>query len=761
MQASEGGLVVAATSPLDTPLDRVRVDIPNGPRQGFTLPRRVDPNLDDFAHGSTTAPADNVRPVRQLSMGEVKGIISREIQDSLGGLGSQVSEQQRMSIRMYYGKPIGNEIQGRSQVVLMDVLETIEWAMPSLMRMFTGGSAIARFLAKREDQTENAALATAYLNHVFLQEMDGEGILYDWFKTALMEKNGIVKVYWEEKTEPKIDSYTGVTEQELGAIMVQKDGSELIAMVERDSDTLVVPDPQTGQPMPVPVYDVEFRAMRTIKRIRIDGVPPEEFLIARREIKLDDETTFTAQHKKQTVSDLVAMGHPFDVVSIIPSDDSPEFSQGRTARLSEDETFPTTTAERSDPASREIWTTECYMKIDEDADGHAELRHILAVGSNAHTILEDEEINMNPFVSITPIPMPHKFHGLSLADLVVDLQIMRSTLLRMIMDHTYLAVQPRMAIVEGMVELDDLMTSRPGGLVRQRAPGQIEPILTPPLPPEAYKALEYLEETRNNRTGVMAHGQELDASAINTTATGMSAVMAEKQSKLELIARIFAGGIKKLFMKMLRLMVENDTKERQFRHNGKWVTINPSTWDADMDLEIEVGLGAGKAVERLANLGNIMGVQEKLITAGFGGYLVTPENLFESAAEMTEVSGYKDRERFFTNPVNRDPPEPEPNVELLTLEADKTAQQFKAAQAVEESKLAFLKEKGIQRHRSEELAMKERVEIARIESMERNALGNQDTNIRSSIIQADATTDAATIAANARTENAGGAAASA
>ena len=720
------------------------MELTPGPRRGFSLALRTpddepDPLAAQSAEGGGRMPTP-------LTNQEVKNILARELEDALGGLGSQTAEERRTAQRMYYGRPLGNEMPDRSQVVMLDVLETIENAMPSLMKMFTGGTEIARFKAKRADQTENAELATAYLNHVFLQEMDGEEILYDWFKTALLEKNGIVKVYWEERVVPKVDTYKGLTEDEL-TFMLQDPDVTALSVVERDD---IVNDPEVG-PVPIPVYDVDVRVMRNDNRIRIDGVPPEEFVLSRRTIHLDDETTFSAHRKKQTVSNLVAMGIPFEVVADMPSDDSPEWTQGRTERLNEDEIYPVTASDRMDAASRELWTTECYARIDEDGDGYSELRRILIVGDDAAHILADDEINSNPFVSITPIRMPHKFIGQSLADLVVDLQVINTTLLRQIMDHLYLSVNPRLAIVEGMVEIDDLLTVRPGGLIRQRSPGNIEPIKLPDLPPEAFQAMEYLRQVRHDRTGVMSHGGELDASAINTTATGMNVMAEEKAQKLELIARIFAVGIKKMFRKMLRAMVENDTKERQVRLSGKWVTINPSTWDADMDLDVEVGLGVGKAAARVGNLTQIMAVQEKLVTAGMMGYLVTPENLYASATELCEAAGFKDKGRFFSDPAGKPPPEPPPDPDMKKLELEALKAQSEAQLAAGTMQLNTQKQLDLQAFRVMEIESRERVEMARIESMERNALGTQEATVESSTISADATRDSARISAAART----------
>jgi len=683
-----------------------------------------DPDLaEDYWRGGSEYGGRQAQP---LDYNQVQAIVQREIEDALGGLGSLVSEQRRIALRMYYGRPMGNEIKDRSTVQTLDVLEVVEWTMPSLMRMFLGGTKVFQFNPTRPEDQHDADMATAYINYIFKEKLPGFQISYDWMKTALLEKNGIIKVYFEEKRRPKLSSYTGVTEDEL-AMLLNEPNVEPLSVTEDFNEALGIK-----------TFDVSLKQWEVTKGPMIDGVAPEEFLIARRAIKLDDECPFSAQRKKMTISQLVDIGFNYEDISDLPSDDSPEYSVGRTERLSEDETFPVSTADRADAASRDVWVTDCYLRIDEDGDGHAELRRIMIVGENAVRVLEDEELESNPFVSITPVPMAYKFFGNSLADLVTDLQTIRSTILRQMLDHTYLSVNPRLAITEGMVNLDDLITVRPGGLVRQRAPGSIEPLQIPPLPPAAMQLLEHLEQVRANRTGIMAHGNELDASAINSTATGLAQLMAEKQQKIELIARIFAEGFKELGKKMLQLVVANDTKEHQLQINGEWMKFTPSTWNTDMGCSVEVGLGAGQAIERVTNLERIAQLQGQVVSQGGLNYLVHPEHIYNMASKMSEASGYANPDIFFANPAGQEPPEPPPDPEALKLQFEQQKYQADLQLKMKELDLAVQKESGLQTHRLRDLERSERVEMARIESQERIGLGQQEATIEAAEINADA-----------------------
>jgi hypothetical protein len=675
-------------------------------------------------------PFEPTREILPLTEDEIKSTVQQEIADSIGGLGSQISEERRQALRYYYGREFGNEVEGRSKVILTDVADTIEWIMPSLMRMFTGGTYTARYVPRRPEDEEGAKQATEYINKKFRSEQDGFELLHNWFKDALLEKNGIVKSYCEERYEPKVETYKGLTEE--GVTMLLKDGRmEPIAHEERGEIQMGV-NPETGQPNMVMLHDVIVRQQTTVVEIKIDPVPPEEFLISRRTIKLDDRSAFTAHRKKMTVSDLIALGHPREVVENLPSDDMPEYSQGRTERLTQDETFPVTTAERTDPASRDIWVTECYMRIDEDGDGYAELRKILVVGENSIVILDDQEINWQPFSSITPIPMPHKFHGLSIADQVSDLQLIRSTLLRQMLDNMYLVNNGRYEVVEGAVEIDDLLTSRPGGVVRVTAPGMVNPLPTSPFNQSSFGLMEFLENTRQMRTGAGMHNQGLDASTFrNQTATGVSQVMSAAYARVELIARIFAEtGVKDLFKKQLKLMVENPVKDRVIRMQGEWVEVDPSTWNTDMDVEIEVGLGVGQAGERIQYLMQLLQVQAQAKMAGLGN-VVSADTVYRTGVKLAESMQLPNPELYFDDPKGKPPPPPQPdgkdqvklaetkrrasdNAKQLQLDAKKLQLEMAQAKAMAEFRVLEMREKlELERER---IKSSEKIAIAQIES---------------------------------------------
>lgn len=650
---------------------------------------------------------------------QVKSILAHEIEDALGGLGSQVAEERRRALRMYYGRPFGNEVEGRSKVILTDVADTIEWILPSLMRMFTGSQYIARFLPNKPEDVAIAEQATEYINSHFMNECRGFQVLHDWFKDALLEKNGITKTYFETRYEPKVETYRGVSVA--GIIKILEDQEYVpVAFDDRGDGT----------------YDLRVKKAIAIGMIKIDLVPPEEFLIARRTIELNDYTAFSAHRKKVTVSDLISLGFDPKIVMTLPSDDSPEYSEGRTERLSEDETFPVTTAERADPASREIWTTECYIRLDEDGDGYAELRKIIVVGEQSISVLEDMEINWNPFTSITPIPMPHKFFGLSISDQVSDLQVIRSTLLRQMLDNMYLVNNGRYEVVNGAVQIDDLLTSRPGGIVRVDAPGMVNALPTQPFNQSSFGLMEFLEGVRTMRTGAGMHNQGLDAASFaNTTATGVSQLMSASYARIELIARIFAEGVKELFRKQLLLMVENPVKREVIKLRGKWVEIDPSSWNTNMSCEVQVGLGVGQAGERIQHLSGILELQAAMQSRGLD--IVSQQNAYNTAVKLVEAMGLRNPEMYFTDPQDKPPSEkPNPEMEIEKLKARQKEEESKRRERDNQKEIMLGAEKvKISLLGDKELATFRHLELTQQATLERERLATQE---RVAKIQADA-----------------------
>ena len=652
---------------------------------------------------------------KPLSEDEVKSIVGHEIMDAHGaiGAGTEISQARRDALRMFFGKPLGNEVEGRSKVVLTEVADTIHWIMPSLMRMFASGEDIFEFTPTNQEDEASAAQATKFINKVFWDELGGFQLLYDWFFTTLLERNGFITVYWDERVEPKVETYSGLTETQVDMLMNDGRGLEAVEFEERDA---IIGGER------VKLYDLTVRQVERVGRIKARTIPPEEFLIARRVDILDDDVPFVGERVKMTVSDLIAMGFDPDVVMDLPSDTSQELSQERIERRWDTDSSTLGAADRKDPASREIWVNNVYIRMDEDGDGYSELRNVMVIGDTSSTLIHDEYANFPPFATLSASPVPHKFFGQSITDLVGDLQVIRTTMMRQMLDNLYLLNNQRTKVVVGQVELNDLTTSRPGGVVRMDSLDSMEPIVQPQLPAMAMDMMRYLDEIREVRVGVSRYTQGLDGGSLNGTATGVNAMMGASQSRVELIGRIFAHtGMKRLGKMLLRLYKQHDNKKRSLRLNNGWVDVDPSQWNDDMDVSIKTGLGIGAASEQIQFLMATIQLQKEALISG-ASFMVQPKDLYRAVTELNKAMGFRGADVFFSDPGDNPWPDPEPDTKLLENQRRVLDDQTKNQISLLETESRAREKVALEGFRTEELSQKGDLERERIAMMKTVAL---------------------------------------
>jgi len=507
-----------------------------------------------------------------------------------------------------------------------------------------------------------AQQATDYVNYVFNRQNNGFKILYDAFKDALISKTGIIKHYWEEKTEVTTENYDDLTEIEYQSILandeleVMEHTEEVIQEAQEDENGMMV-SPE------VITHAVKVKRTKTSGQVRVMSVPPEEFLISRRSTSIE-EANFVCHRVKKTVSDLIMEGYDPKIVEELPTytTNNAEYDEERIARFSfDDDSIP---AQEGTGASRKVWLEECYVHIDYNDDGIAELRKITKGGN---IILDNEEIDMIPFSTICPIPIPHKFHGMSIADTVQDIQLIKSTIMRNLLDNMYLTNNARYAVLAGQVELDDLLSSKPGGIVRMRAPGAVTALPTPQIQNYAFDMVKYLDSIREERSGVskMTQGLNPDVLTSHVTSGAVSAATESSMQRIELIARIFAEtGIKDLFRNIYSLIQRYESRQKIAYLNGKFVPIDVSRWKEKLNCTVNVGVGSGSQNSKMQTMGSIMNIVNALVDKGAMGTLISPDNIYNVLSEYITQAGYKNPDQFVSNPQNMPPKQPpQPTVE--------------------------------------------------------------------------------------------------
>ena len=589
-----------------------------------------------------------------MAQNELKSILQAEIDDAIGFIESETVEQRKTALQYYLRQPLGNETEGKSQIVTGEVAEAIDGALPSLVRIFTGSDNIVVFEPQGPQDEASAKQATDYCNWVFTKDNEGVAILHDWFKDALMQKNGIVKAYWEDKEDLTKERYFDLSDDELAMLM----SDETMEIVEQDTTDFPIFDPM-GQPvvdpMGMPVmgstHNVVVQKRKKSGKVTIENVPPEEFLISKKARTIAD-SPFVAHRQMLTRSDLIAMGFNKKQVESLQMDDALAYTPERVARYSAGE--QPYQVQTDDPSMQEIEVFECYVKTDMNGKGVATLTQVFYASNE---ILQDEkgkemieEVDYVPFHSICPIPIPHKFFGNSLADRTTDLQLIKTTITRQMLDNLYLTNNARVVAVEGQVSIDDLLTSTAGGVIRAKSQGAVQQLVVQNVAQAAFPMLQYLDTVQSKRTGVSDASQGLDPAILqNVTAAAVASMQQAGAGKIELMARIFAEtGVKSLFQGILHLLCKYQDKARMVRMRGEFVEFDPRTWANQYDVSINVGLGAGNRQEQMAMLSMVLAKQEQLIAQyGPANPYVSPAQYRSTLGRMVEIAGFKDSSEFY------------------------------------------------------------------------------------------------------------------
>ena len=680
-------------------------------------------------------------PKKLMDPEKLRSLIRQELNQAIGAENGKLSNERMELMKYYQGEEFADPPPGqnRSRVVMLTVLETVEWVLPALLRIFTASDRIAELSPIRTslnpppsppgappplDPEEAARQASEYVNHVFNVDNPGFLVLHDWFKDGLLQKLGWIKRWWSEEEVRETNTFTGLTADEYAAKIQglrEPDASAEVEVLEEHSypaptpsgmgedapqpppqgppmtlapgqpfppGALAGPPPGAGmppgappgpaggppgapppqmppmqamqapqmpmapQPPPPPpkpmLYDCKLRVTRKQGRIKICNVPPEEVLFSRRSTR--DNIPFLCHRQPMTRTELLQQGFDEDSLDEVAWTDSEDYNAERVQRYAPDDDMPYTN-DRTDPPMRMYWVEENYIQADYDGDGLAELLKVTTVDRSAVILKKNgkpdiEEVDEVPLDFICPVPMPHKLVGMAVADLVMDLQRIKSTLIRQMLDNIYLTNNPRMLVVEGAATdetYEDLLTSKPGGLVRSRTPDGVQPLVTPFVAEKAQGLVEYMDQTAEVRTGISRHNQGLDPDDLNKTATGVNLIQQAAAQRVELIARIYAFSVQKMVKGILGLICKHQQQERIIRVSGAPIQVDPAQWKDNMSVSVSVGLGTGNRDQILSHLMQLLNVQQQIVTmqGGVSGPLVFAKNVYDTISKISDNAGFK------------------------------------------------------------------------------------------------------------------------
>ena len=580
-----------------------------------------------------------------MDLDELQGIISMELTDAVSYIDTDLSPIRAKGTEYYRGDLFGTEEEGRSQVVAMEVRDTVSAMMPSLMRIFFSTENTVEFVPTGPEDVANAQQATDYCNFIFNSDNSGFLTTYATFKDSLVRKCGIMKCWWEEDETVRIEEYSGLDDQTLQILM------------QEQTDVMVMntyPDQMMGQ-----LHDVQIKRKIKGGRVRIMSVPPEELLLDRRARSFDD-SAIIAHRQMATVAQLIEMGYDEDEVRENITSNDLDTNEEYLAR--QPMSSFGVSVESANPMMERVLYVEAYLRVDYDKDGIPELRKVCCIGSG-YKILRNLPTSYIPFIDFPCDPEPHTspLEAMSIFDITHDLQEIKSEILRNTLDSLAQSIHPRTAVVEGQVNIDDVLNNETGAIIRMRAPGMVQPFSTPFVGQAAFPMLDYMDQLREDRTGMSKAAMGLNADALqSSTKAAVAATISASQGRIELISRLMAEGMKKLFKSILFLVTTHQDKARMVRLRNEFVQIDPRAWDAAMDCSINIGLGNGDTNERVAALMQISAKQQEVLTQlGVVNPLVTPAQYSSTLRKIVELSGFRDPGQFFNQiPADYQPPAP-------------------------------------------------------------------------------------------------------
>ena len=605
--------------------------------------------------------------LKPKSRREVEGIVQDAISSAVDFVESEISQDRIKAQRYYDGEvDLGYE-DGRSKVVATKVRDTVRAVKPSLMRIFLSTAKPVDFVPRGPEDVAMAEQATEFMHHEFTR-LNGYRVINDAFQDALVKKQGIVKAYWMTYPEAEIYTFTDLSDDELAYLT---DDDE-VSVLEQTTEMSISMD-EMGMDIETPSHSVKISRQQEKGELCIESVPPEEFFVNRDARNLKD-AYLVAHRTDMRAGDLIAMGYDPEVVLNLNS-----MENG--SEMTEAEVFErrgydidTSDEDEQDPSMKNVTVTEAYMRIDVDGTGVPVL-HKLTCGGTAYELLDFEPCDELPFAKFEIDPEPHTFYGRSLAEIVMDDQDAATSILRSILDNVAMTNNPRIGIVEGAVNIDDVLNNEIGAIVRMRQAGSVQDLSVPFTAGQTLGALTYLDGLVESKTGVSRASMGLDPDAMqSTTKAAVQATVQAAAGQVEVMVRNLADGMKELFGIMLRLSHKNVDEEQMMRMNGSFIPVDPRVWDSSMDVSINVGLGTGREEEKVMALNQALQMQTMVYqTYGPMNGLVSMTNIRNTLADQLAVAGIRNADRYFA-PITE-----EIEAQMLQQQQEAQAQQGEAA----------------------------------------------------------------------------------
>lgn len=583
---------------------------------------------------------------------EIKGLLVREITSARSNDDSSEAKNRRKAID-YYNGDIKEDLpaeEGRSSVVSHDLSDTVGWVLPQIIRVLTATDQIVIVEAVGSEDEALAQEMTDGLNHVFYKDNQGYRILRDATWNALVVKNGVVKVWHDDKPEYATSFHSGLSDEEV-ALFEADPAVEITHQTTTSLEIEIGVDPASGLPQTATLneHEVKVKRLKSNGRRRIECIPTEDYL------RSDDppgteRPRFEGHRSYKTRSELIEMGFDREIVDKLgaATDNSPE-QQARNRGYSPQRDV-------ADASMETIEVVEGYLQVDVDDDGIAETVRSWYAGDTSGGVLLGWEVweDEGPFFTVPCEPLPHDPDGRSLADDTMDMMRVKSVLWRQALDNTYAANNPQRFVVGEVLNPDELFSPTFGGAIYGRAGTTVSNLTVPFVANAAYDALGYADEIISRRTGVSRQSMALDAEAlVNQSATASNNNKDASYTQVEQIVRDMAElGWKPIFRALLKLEIKHQDRPRQIRMGKRAVTIDPRHWNADMDVTVNVGQGTGSRDRDLVRLGQVLQSQlmlaDRFMSAGaIDDAIDMLPKIIDTLTKMGESAGLRDPSAYY------------------------------------------------------------------------------------------------------------------
>ena len=615
---------------------------------------------------------------KSMTEDEINSTIYNAVREAVDFVETEISPERVKAQRYFDGASALDFEEGRSRVVATKVRDTIRAIKPALMRVFLQSERPAEFIPRTPQAVAGAEQATKYSQYVF-DRNNGFSILNSVFHDALIKKTGIAKVYYDETVDLEIDEYSDLTPEQLQLIendpevqiLSQEESILIDAMVDENGIEI---QPQMSS------YSIRVARENRQGQIKIDTIAPEDFFVDRMATSIED--CYVCGHSSEArVGDLVAMGYDFEQVYALSGDsDSTVDDEEEMARRGWDDNDDNESP--NDPSMRKVLFTEAYMRMDIEGTGVPKLYKFICAGSR-YEVLDYELCDYIPFAVFEVDPEPHTFFGRSLAEIVIEDQDAATSMLRGLLDSIAMANNPRVAVVDSMVNLDDVLNNEIGGIIRVKDVNAMREFTVGSAATQALPAMQFYDEAIRAKTGVSGAAMGLDADALQSqTATGVNAAVQAATAVSELIARTLAeGGMRQMFKLISAIARQHPNENEMMRIDGQFVPVDPRSWTNDLDVVANVGLGTGKHEERIVALNSTLQMQMQIWQAyGPSNGMVTMTGIRNTIADLLRLQGIYNADRYY-NQMN-------PQIEQqLMMQA---AQQAQATQQQSDPNAAFM-----------------------------------------------------------------------